>query len=395
MTAPETIEIGPPVDDAELRDLAYHSNQAFSWTPSAEPEIDWMLKQGRANFRIARVGGRFAGGLGILPIGQWFGGRSVPMAGINTAVIAPEHRTAGVASRLLRQVLGELRDRGFPLSTLYPSTQPVYRRAGYEQAGVALRYQQPAGALTPRDRGLTVRPLQPGEEPIMHRLYAERARRTAGNLDRGPLMWEWKLDGVHRNRYVVEREGQPEGYVIFHQGRPPGEQDRDLVARDLVALTPEAGRRLLSFLADHRSTVRHIAWQGAPAEPLLFHIQNQDYRVTGYGQWMLRLIDARAALEARGYPQALAAELHLELHDDVLPWNAGRFTLTITDGRAEARAGGAGRVRLDVRGLAALYSGYLTPLELLGTGYIAGPDDDLATLGLAFAGPAPWMPDHF
>lgn len=395
MATPETIAIGPPVDEAELRDLAYYSSQAFSPTPSAEPDIDWMLKQGRENFRIARVGGQFAGGLGILPIGQWFGGRSVPMAGINTAVIAPEYRSVGIASRLLRQLLGELRERGFPLSTLYPSTQPVYRRAGYEQAGVALRYQQPAQALTPRDHSLTVRRLQPGEEPLMHRLYAERARRTAGNLDRSPLLWEWQLDGAGRNRYVVEREGEPEGYVAFRQGRQPGEQDRTLVAHDLVALTPEAGRRLLSFLADHRSTVRHVVWQGAPAEPLLFHIQNQDYQVVGYGQWMLRLVDARAALEARGYPPTLAAELHLEIRDDALPWNAGRLVLALDGGRATVREGGAGRIRLDVRGLAPLYSGYLTPLELLGTGYLAGPDQDLATLGLAFAGPAPWMPDHF
>jgi predicted acetyltransferase len=389
------LEIGPPADEAELRALARYASQAFSATPAATPEIGWMEEQGRENFRVVRVGGRVAGGLGLLPLGQWFGGKSVRMAGVNSAVIAPEHRSAGVASRLLRSMLEEMRAAGFPLSALYPSTQPVYRRAGYEQAGVLMRYRQPTSGLPTGDRGATVRPLAEGEGAVMRELYAARARRTAGNLDRSATLWAWLQEGEGLNRYVVERDGAPEGYVVYRQERFPGEAERTVVARDLVALTPEAGRRLLAFLADHRSTARGVVWHGAPAEPLLLHIANRDYTVLRYQQWMLRLIDVPAALAARGYPAALAAELHLEVRDDLLPANDGRLILAVEGGRAEVRAGGAGRIQVDVRGLAPLYSGYLAPLELRAAGHIAGPDADLATLGLVFAGPTPWMPDHF
>lgn len=394
--AEDGIKIGAPADEAELRALARYIDQAWSPNPSANPDIAWMTQQqGAENFRVVRVGGRVAGGLGLLPMGQWFGGRSVPMVGLNSVVIAPEHRAAGLARRLLQTTLAEVRAGGFALSALFSYSPAVYRRVGYELAGASIRYQAPAQALAPRDCGLAVRPLAAGEDAIMRDLYAERARRTAGNLDRSPVIWEWLLEGEAVGRYVVERDGTPEGYIVYRQEQLPGEQERGIIARDLVALTPDAGRGLLTFLAGHRSTAGKVLWFGPPAEPLLFHLPNQDYRVVFHRRWMLRLVDARAALEARGYPAALAAELHLDVRDDTLPWNDGRLVLAVGGGRAEAREGGEGRVRVDVRGLAPLYSGALSPLELVGTGYIEGPDADLATLGLVFGGPAPWMPDHF
>ena len=49
------------------------------------------------------------------------------------------------------------------------------------------------------------------------------------------------------------------------------------------------------------------------------------------GMW-LRLIDLRAALEARSY--AAAGSLTFELTDEFCPWNAGRWRLEVAgDGR--------------------------------------------------------------
>lgn len=399
MATAETVEIGIPADEDELRAMRRLADYAFSPSPPPLPDIQGMLAQGRENFRVARVRGRAAGSLGIIPMGQWFGGRSVPMAGINAVAVAPEHRAAGIATRLLRRMLEDVRAQGMPLSVLYPATQPVYRRAGYEQAGIHLAYFQPVAALPPRDRSLDIRPAEPDELPALRALYAERARRTSGNLDRNEYMWSriWSDRGGSTvvNTYAVERDGAPEGYVAYHQAQETGEQDRNIVARDLVALTPDAARRLLSFFADHRSVVRNVTWAGAPADPLLFHIPNQDYRVRWYEQWMLRLVDVRAALEARGYPPGIETEVHLRVRDDALPWNDGPFVLRVSGGVAEVREGGEGRVGLDVRGLASIYSGYLSPAGMLSTGYIEGPVEDLAALGAVFAGPAPWMADGF
>ena len=85
----------------------------------------------------------------------------------------------------------------------------------------------------------------------------------------------------------------------------------------------------------------------------------------------------------------------LEVRDRFCPWNDGRFVLAVADGRGEVREGGRSDVILDARGLAALYSGYLSPVALQQVGLAAGEPRALAAAGLPFAGPAPWMPDMF
>jgi predicted acetyltransferase len=111
--------------------------------------------------------------------------------------------------------------------------------------------------------------------------------------------------------------------------------------------------------------------------------------------WMLRIVDVPGALKARGYSPGLTAEVHLSVRDDVLPHNHGRFVLQVADSRASVQRGGDGTLHVDIRGLAAMYSGHLSPAELKAAGYLDGPDEDLAAATAIFAGPTPWMPDIF
>ena len=57
---------------------------------------------------------------------------------------------------------------------------------------------------------------------------------------------------------------------------------------------------------------------------------------------MTRIVDVPAALTERGYPEAIDAELHLRVRDDVLPANDGTFVLHVSGGKAEVRPGGTG-----------------------------------------------------
>ena len=145
-----------------------------------------------------------------------------------------------------------------------------------------------------------------------------------------------------------------------------------LKVADIVALTPAAGRRLLTLLADHRSMIETMRLPGGPNDPLLFLLAEQKQKVGWSLDLMLRIIDLVGALSARGYPAGVSAELQLDVRDEVLPWNNGRFVLTVADRRARVRSGGTGQFGLHVRDLATLYSGYLTPQELLAAGSLAG-----------------------
>ncbi len=397
MTCVNNIEVGPLVDEAELAAFLRIVNQALFF-PDADPEV-WIRREGKENIRVARRSGQVVGGLSVQKMGQWFGGKSVPMAGVRAVGVAPEHRRGGVASQLMRAALDEMHRDGVPLSALFPATQPVYRRAGYEQAGVRLRYRLPAWAIDLHDRSLLVRPIEPDDHTEVHQLYAERARRTAGNLERNAWAWQRVLDPPPWQRpaqgFLVQGDGKAQGYVVFAQKSGDPMHKNELEVGDIVAGTHEAARRILTFLADHRSMVEWVNWYGPPADGLLLMPDEQPATITERIDWMLRLVDVRAALELRGYPADVHAELHFETKDDVLPHNQRRFVFEVADGQGQVREGGRGELRIDVRGLAALYSGHLSPFEIRTAGYLDGPDRALVSAGSIFSGPAPWMPDIF
>ena len=353
----------------------------------------WTAAIGHEHMRGVRRAGRAVAGMSIIPMGHYFGGQSVRAGGITAVGVAPEQRGSGVGLWMLQQSLEELHRQAVPLATLYPATTAFYRRAGFERAAQRLLYDVPLAAIGVRDYSLEAVPAGPSEYAIIRQLYAQQAARSSAFIDRPEFYWAHILDPKEKrtHKFIVRRNGAPEGYVIFFHAA----WGESLKVGDIVALTPAAGRRLLTLLADHRSMIETMRLPGGPNDTLLFLLSEQKQKVSWALDLMLRIVDVAGALGARGYPAGVSAELHLDVRDELLPWNNGRFVLTVADRRASVRGGGAGRVGLHVRDLAALYSGYMTPAELRAASSLDGPDVDLATAAQIFAGPRPWTPDMF
>jgi predicted acetyltransferase len=163
---------------------------------------------------------------------------------------------------------------------------------------------------------------------------------------------------------------------------------------DLIAANAPAAARLLALLADHKSTIRSFVFHGTPADALLFSFPERSFSSEVAEYFMLRVLDVERALAARGYP-SVSASVDLELTDHALPENSGRYRLELAEGAAQVRRGGSGNVRLSERALAALYSGFLSPYELVRARALDADDASLARLALIFAGAPPSMVDMF
>lgn len=388
------LEFGTVSDSEEAQSFGKISCQCFN--VSGRGWQFYSNRVGLENLRVIRQAGQIAGGLSLYPMGQWFGGRSIPMSGVAGVGVAPEYRGIGVAVELMRQTLKELHASGIPLSALYAATQRLYRKVGYEQAGSYCRFSLPTDSIAVRDHSLPLHPVDPTHLKVFHNLYRQRATVTNGNLDRHKAIWERLVqpstdDSIYA--YLVGSNDKPEGYVIFSQQQ--GATNYNLRVWDLVALTPAAGRRLWAFFADHRSLAGDVVWHGPTVEPLLALLPEQTYQITRLERWLLRVIDVPKALALRGYPLGVEAELHLAVRDELLPQNNGRFILAVSQGQGEVVDGGRGELQLDVRGLSPLYTGLLTPHQLQANGYLEATADALVVATQIFAGPEPWMPDHF
>ncbi|HUG91155.1 MAG TPA: GNAT family N-acetyltransferase [Planctomycetaceae bacterium] len=386
------VPLADPADEDTLRDLLSQSlNVPRERWPSLVSAI------GRENLRVLRRGERIIGGLGIFRMSQWFGGRPVPCGGISVVGIAPEERGQGAAVFLMRAALDELSKNGTALSTLFASTQRLYRRVGYEQAGNRYFHELPLSSIgeLPRELPVVAVPVEdsrPFEEPAR-----QRARLTNGNLERTAGLWRRVLSFPDQtvHGYVIGDAAAPEGYVIYS---PKSDQPGpfNVCIRDMAALTPAAARSLWAFIRDHRSVAESVIWFGPANEPLLNLTEECRVQRSRYDhRWLLRIVDVRRALESRGYPEGTAGELHFDVRDNLLAANSGRFVLTVADGRGEVRPGGRGELRTDIRGLAPLYSGLFTPAVLRTTGQLEADDRPLATAAGLFAGPEPWMAEMF
>jgi predicted acetyltransferase len=384
------LELRYPETDAEVDALERVLQTSF-----AIPNIRWTTffdRIGRANLRVVLERGEVIAGLGFYRMAQWFGGRSVKLAGIAGVGVAPEVRGRGIAADMCTRVLRELRDEGFALAALYATTATLYRAVGFEQAGTKLGYSAKLASLPRGDHALPCKTIDPREFAPLRPLYDARARAWTGHLDRTPALWErigapyLEHGGVYA--YAV---GEPiEGYVVFTQKELENLHFRVSI-RDMVWSTPAAARRLCALLADLRSLGDEIVWTGCAADPLVSLLPEQSQKVTAHERWMLRVLDVARALESRGWP-TMTAEVHLRVKDEHLEHNNGAFVLRMENGAARVERGGRGDVALDVRALAAMYSGFATPYTMAAAGLLEG---DASTLAALFAGPEPWCCDHF
>jgi predicted acetyltransferase len=319
---------------------------------------------------------------------HWFGGRLVGAAGVAGVAVEPELRRAGIGRRLMTQLLAAARDRGAAVSTLFRTTPIPYRRLGYEDAGALTWTTLPTASLAGLSgpAGLTLRRAETDDVPAV--LAAYRAVARAGN----GLMERAALDPHDGLTIAVEPGGEIEGYATWD--RPPNKGR--VVVPDLVGLSAPATLALLAMLGSWAAVAGEVALRLPDPDPARLLTAFTGARVESEDRWMLRILDAEAAIAARGWPPHLAGAVDLDLRDEVCPWNAGARRLVVERGSGRLEPGARPSMRLAVGGLALLYAAAGGPALLRRAGLLEGGTDETdAFLSAAFAGPAPTLLDFF
>jgi predicted acetyltransferase len=417
------VEIRPisPDDDMDAQlDLGqrafgiYSAAQRASWLYMAR------FRASQGMFLGAFVDGRPAGAAMLHEMRQWWLGRAVPCAGVASVKVAPEHRGHGIGRRLMSALLEMTAERGYPLSALFPATTPIYRSLGWELAGGKYEAAIPARSLrtlaSPDVCGISaaaeIRRASPDDAAAV---IAVTGRTHLLARDAGPLTWD---EGPTRQWLA---RGDMYSYLVGDDGFAAyrwADGSRELFVERVHAATQESLRSLWSVIASHGSVARTVRAVVAPNDPFWWLTQERDATLAKRSMWMLRVVDAPAAIAARGFPAAVSASVPLEVNDPSRPVNSGRWQLTVADGQgtllpngpvsspapldsspdrgaSATRAGGdRSPITLGARGLAALYAG--TPVATLRLAGLAGggSHDADAALDAAFAA-TPYMVDDF
>jgi predicted acetyltransferase len=405
-----------PLAPADGRD-AYLDLRWRSFGPADEERVwaDALAAMADGRCLAAFDDGRLIGAASCIDLRQWWLGRAVPMAGVAGVKIAPEYRGQGVGRALMTALIQLMTERGYPLSALYPSTSPIYRKLGWERAGATWTTAVPTRsllALAPPDLPSVAqapaaqvpaaqvpvsRPRRPGPEDaaevlaVLGRAY-ELARVCGPVTFDEQTVRRWLTAGrwAGKDRYAYLAD---DGFLAYAwNGRG------ELIVDKLVAVRAQTTRALWSVIASNASIAQTVRAQLAPADPLWWLLGEQDAKPVGAYWWMLRVLDVPAAIAARGFP-AIDIDVPLDIADDQVPANTGAWTLAIRSGAGALVPAAAGRaardpLRLGARGLAALYAG--VPAAALRTAGLAagGTRESDAALDSAFTASA-FMLDTF
>jgi predicted acetyltransferase len=388
--------------DAQL-DLGQRAFGIYSAEHRASSLGIARMRAAQGRFLGAFVDGVPAASALVHDMRQYWLGRPVKMAGVASVKVAPEHRGRGIGRTLMTELLRLIDERGYPLSALYPATMPVYRSLGWELAGANHRFTIPARSLlaarAPDEeaggggaghRDVPIRRANPADAATVIEVIGENHRAAR---DAGPLTWD---EGP-----AAEWLGRPDlySYLAGDDGFAAYRwTNRDLWVERVHARAPETLRALWSVIASHCSTADNVSGRIAPNDPFWWLTQERDATVTRRSMWMLRVVDAPAAVSARGFPPGLSASVPLEIHDKTRPANSGHWQLTVTGGKGtlipDESAPSPAPLTLGPRGLAALYAGTpVTALRLAGL-VSGGTPESGAALNAAFAA-TPYMIDEF
>ena len=362
---------------------------------SPDEEQGWVKRMGVENVRVIREEKEIVGGLVMIPMGQWWGGATVPMTGIAGVGIAPESRGSGAALSLMQQAIRELYVNDVPISVLYPATQRLYRKVGYEQGGSFCSWEIPAQSIQIKEQPLPIKSLAL-DSTIFYELYTKQAKNINGYLNRNQTIWNRIIQPSDKevfSGYIIGSTEKPEGYIIISQYSQ--DSDNILSVVDWVTLTNAATKTFWSFLSNHRSQIDKIRWRSSAIDSLMFILPEQTAKNRFIQRWMLRIINVEKALSSRDYYPGIETELHLEITEDLIAENNGKFVLSIAKGCGKIIKGGKGELKLDIRGLAPLYTGLFSPQQLQLAGKLDGTEQAISTATQIFAGTSPWMMDFF
>jgi predicted acetyltransferase len=334
------------------------------------------------------------------------GGVRLPHAAVTHVGVKPSWSRRGVAKALLERQLREARAGGDVLASLRASTGGLYGRFGYGVAtfSATIEIDTRQARLRVRAQPEAVELVPPGAEwDTMRHVYRRHPPSRAGAISRPDYWWthaELRQRGSATPVYVAAHAGVdgPDGYVRYRAGESDGwfsDRQRTLIVEDFVAESAQTAADLLGYLLS-LDIAQRIVFPSAPVdEPLGWLLENcRDARVcaTSDETW-LRILDTRAALEARRYGRAEGAAV-IEVVDPLLDGNGGRFRVSA---HGAEPASEPAQALLGVDTLAALFLGGVRWWQMVRAGRVEVRDAHaIDVLDALFAcEPAPFCGTRF
>jgi predicted acetyltransferase len=361
---------------------------------------DWEADEEPRRFAL-RDQGRLASGLEAQYYDTLWGSTHVPMESLGGVVSPLETRRQGKNRELVREVLGSMRERGIPISTITtPFSYAFYRRLGWEFAFARPQFTFPPTAMLtlPKQNGqLRHYRYNPatGSAPLELALIYELALSPTfqGYARRNVRQWHERMQGNLTDTYVWDGPLGPSGYMIVQV------QADHIAIKELAAIDDNALLGLARMMCSLDSQTDKVVWDALPHTPILRWVDETGLiKVQIVDQGMFRLVDVKAAFEARPVNPAMkGGTLALSVDDPLCEWNTGTWQFEFAQGQVHVSpAGSHSRAgQIDIRALGLIYANAYTARDAVRFGGATLSEPQIELLTQAYAGKEPLVLEWF
>jgi len=239
-------------------------------------------------------------------------------------------RGTGIGRAVMMSALAQLKRTGVGISILQPRWPEFYRKLGWDFCYSRQRYSMPmieANLMLPEEvsPAMVWTPDEMARAPL-EGLYGAFVQSRHGYALRESKDWD-KLLADHRGDGgkvgVISREGNPEGYVLYHIG------EKLLRVREMAWRDPGVVDTTWKYLIEQGCGVDVLEWDDPSGDPgsVLYSGSRPEPFLMG------RMTDIKSVLEAMEYPIKLSVETNLTITDSLAPWNHGTFHWSIRQGK--------------------------------------------------------------
>jgi predicted acetyltransferase len=237
----------------DLLEAAFHERDPFIRYMESDP----ALRDG--DTLLALAGTRPVSSVQIFTKRIRLRGETVLLGGIGSVATHPEYERSGIATRLLRRAIDEMKRRGMVLSLLFTGRISFYERLGW------IQIPYPAWAIHRDGAGRGAqRAFREADLPAVKRLYDQCSSAFEATTVRDAVYWRAQLryaGGPGEDFRIVERDGALAAYAreielfglhqVMEYARSPG------AATELAALLVDLAPRDAALIV-HRTPDREL-----------------------------------------------------------------------------------------------------------------------------------------
>lgn len=344
---------------------------AFGYDVSDELMARWLRLFDPERAVVAYDGEEMVGTASDFQFTLTVPGGKVAAAGVTAVGVLPSHRRRGILSQMMRRQLEDVRARPEPVAVLWASEGGIYDRYGYGIASMCSKIDidrdraRFRGSPEPVGRAR----LLPDEKAvdILADVYETVSAETPGMYERTREWWEaHRLADPEGERHgggplfkaVWELDGRVEAYALYrvHQ-KWDTEPVGHVQVLETMGTSSLAIREMWRFLIGIDLVARIKAGIEPAIHPLQFMLaEPRRLRARlNEGLWV-RIIDLPDALQSRSY--ADEGSIVIDIEDELLPANAGRWRLTSSGSTATVEpTGDDPDLRLGIGALGSVYLG--------------------------------------